>query len=323
MPMMNTKKTAFFLKSGNTLPVAPANFLEVSEPILLTPTIATEEFKRINGLLGSNSSYSDTCDATISQTITHKMRATNSAGDALDTLPEYHDLLLVGGFEFDIDGDPEEETVIYKNTQTPISGSAVAYIDGYKHTITGSLVADLTMNFAIGKAAEISASISAFIDNKGIATTEATPSVTLNQEPILIVGCTDIFTVGAGVIKPDNVTITMGSEVAKFYGMGLKEYSISDYMIKIEASFYPDNNQYNSAMTKLANETVEALEIKLGTGAGGSMVSGKSVLIKANLAKASTFSDAEDQGKVKRTFTWLLQVDPDGEALTIQHGYFA
>lgn len=322
--MLNTKKSALFLKSGGTLPVASANFLEVGEAVLLNPTITIEEFKRINGKLGSNDSYADTCDATISQTITHKMRSTNIAGDALDTLPEYTELLRIGGFDYAVDTTtPGEETVIFTNTQAPINGSAVAYVDGYKQTMTGSVVADITMNLNIGKAAEISASLSAFIDNKGIATAEATPDVTLNSNPVLLVSCTDIFTAGGDVIKPDSVTITMGSEIGKFYGMGLKEYSMTDYMIKVEASFFPDNADYNTAMTKIASETVEALEIKLGTGAGGDLVNGKSVLINCPLAKASNVSDADTDGKVKRTFTWLLQGDSEGESITIKHGFFA
>lgn len=322
--MLNTKKTALFLKSGNTLPVAPANFLEVAEPILITPTITIEEFKRINGRLGSNDSYADTCDATISQSITHKMRCQNTAADALDTLPEYTELLKISGFDVTVDtAVAGQETVTFTNTQTPVVGSAVAYIDGYKQTMTASVVADTTFNFAIGKAAEISSAISAFIDNKGIATAEATPSVTLNSEPVLLVACTDIMTAGGTVIKPNNVTISMGAEIEKYYGMGLKEYSLNDYMIKIEATFFPDNADYNSAITKLANETVEALVIKLGTGTAGAMVSGKSVLIECDLAKANNVSDSDTQGKVQRTFTWLIQGDSTGKAISIQTGYFA
>jgi hypothetical protein len=324
MARINTKKTALFLKSGDTLPVPPANFIEVSEAILLTPTITIEEFKRINGKLGSNDSYADTCDATISQTITHRMRTQDKAGTAFDTVPEYGELLKIGGFDQTIDtATAGEETVIYTNSQTPLKGSAIAYIDGYKHTMTGSIVADLTFNFNIGKAAEISGALSAFIDNKGIATAEAIPTVTLSDENILIVGCTDIMTAGGGTVKADSITITMNSEVEKFYGMNLKEYSMNDYMIKVEASFYPENADYNAAMTKLTSETVEAIIIKLGTGTAGALVNGKSVQITASLAKASNVSDSNEQGNVKRTFTWLLQGDSTGKAIEIKHGFFA
>ena len=108
------------------------------------------------------------------------MRHQNSAADALDTVPQYGELLKIGGFTETIDTTtPTQETVTYTNTQTPVLGSAVAYIDGYKHQMTGSLAADLTFNFPIGKAATISAALSAFLDNSGIAAAEATPAVTL------------------------------------------------------------------------------------------------------------------------------------------------
>ncbi len=318
----NTKKTAMFLKSGTALPTAPANYLEVEEAIAVTPEIPIEEFKRINGRLGSNDSYADTHHSTITQTISHKMRYQNSAGDALDTLPEYSDLLKVGGFDEVVDTSTAgEETVIYSNTQAPVLGSAVFYIDGNKQTSTGSLATDLTFNFPIGKASTISASLSAFLDNKGIATSEATPDVSgvQSDEGCMIVGCSDIMTTGGTIINPDNISITMGADIQEFYGMGLKEFQMTDYVIKVVADFYPDNADYNSAVTKLVNQTTEAIEIKLGTNAGA-MVNGKSVLITANTAKASAVSDSIDKDSLKRSFTWLLVGNTQ---LSIKHGFYS
>lgn len=318
---MNTKKTALFLKSGAVLPVAPANFLEVQEELLLSPDIPIEEFKRINGLIGSNASYADIGHATISQTIETKMRFQDSAGTALDTVPEYGELLKLGGFDETIDtGTPGAETVTYSNTQTPVLGSAVAYIDGYKHTMSGSIAADVTFNFPIGKAATISAALSAFLDNNGVAASEATPSVTLNDEACLIVGSADIMTAGGVAITPDNVTIAMGADIQEFYGMGdLKEFSMRDYMIKVTADFYPENANYNDAITALGAETVEALVIKLGTNAG-TLVNGKSVQIDCAVAQANAFSDSNDKGALKRSYTWLLT---GTNQISIKHGFYA
>ena len=320
MALINTKKTALFLKSGATLPAAPANFLEVEEELLLTPDIPVEEFKRINGLLGANSSYADTCHTTISQTISTKMRFSNSAADALETPPEYGELLKIAGFDETINvSTPGEETVTYTNTQTPVRGSAVAFIDGKKHQMTDSLVADVTMNFPIGKVATISASLSAFLDNEGVAATEANPTVTLNNEAVLLTGCADIFTAGGASLIPDNISIAMGPEVQEFYGMGRKQFGIQDYMIKITADFYPDNTNYNTAITKLAAGTTEAIVIKLGTLAG-TEVNGKTVVITCDAAKASTFSDSNDKSTVKRSFTWLLT---GTNQISIKHGFYA
>ena len=317
--LINTKKTLICLKSGAVLPVPPANFLEVEEEILLTPTISMEEFKRINGKLGSNASYADTCHTTISQTIATKMRFQNSAADALDTVPEYGELLKIGGFdETIVTTTPGEETVTYTNTQTPVLGSAVAYVDGNKHTMTNSIAADLTFNFPIGKAATISASLSAFIDNNGIATSEANPTVTLNDEAVLIVGCADIMTAGGVAITPDNISIAMGADIQEFYGMGgLKQFNMTDYMIKVTADFYPENANYNDAVTKLGAETIEALQIKLGTNAGA-LVNGKSVQIDCGFGQVSTFSDSVDKSTLKRSLTYLLTGDTQ---ISIRHGF--
>lgn len=318
MPKILTKRSSIFLKSGAIVPIAPANFLEVEEEILITPVVATEEFKRVNGSLGSNDSYADVCDTTISQTIATKMRFSDSAATALDTPPLYGELLKIGGFDETIDASVGAETVIYTNTQTPSKGSAIAYVDGWKHSMTDTLVADLTMNFPIGKAATISAALSGFLDNEGVAVSQTNPEVALTDEGVLITGCADIFTAGGASISPDNVTIAMGAANEKFYGMGLKEYNLTDYMVKVTADFYPENANYNAAINLLKNQTTEAIVIKLGTN-GGTLVNGKSVEITAATAKASTFSDSADKGTVKRSFTWLLT---STNQLSIKHGFF-
>ena len=319
MPKVLTKKTSLFLLSGGVLPVAPANFIEVSEELLLTPTVATEDFKRINGSLGSNDSYADTCDITITQSISTKMRFSNSAATALDTPPEYGELLKIGGFDETIDTTLGAETVTYTNTQTPALGSAVAYLDGNKHSMTGSVAADLTFNFPIGKAATVDASLSAFLDNSGVAVAEANPAVTLSPEGCLIVGCADIMTAGGTTIVPDNISIAMGSSIEKFYGMGLKEFQLTDYMIVVTADFYPENANYNDAINLLIADTTEAIDIKLGTNAGA-LVNGKSVHITCATAKAQTFTDSADKSTVKRSFSWLLT---GTNQISIAHGFFA
>jgi len=382
MAKILTKKTSLFLKSGGTLPTAPANFLEVQEELLLTPNIPIEEFKRINGLLGSNASYADACHTTISQTIGTKMRYQNSAADSLDDAPEYGELLKIGGFDEDLtcetlkladatgvsvgdtltgDTSSASGTVVevdtttdlvvlgtvtggpftvtgegvntaaytstsagfsprYANTQTPVLGSAVAYIDGKKHQMTGSLAAALTFNFPIGKAATINAALSAFLDNSGVAATEANPTVTLNTESVMLTGCADIMTAGGTTLTPDNVSIDMGADIQEFYGMGaLKEYNLTDYVIKVTADFYPENADYNDAVEALAAGTTEALLIQLGTVAGVA-TSGKTVEINCALAQANSFSDSADKSTVKRSMTWLLG---GTNQISLKTGFFA
>jgi hypothetical protein len=320
MAKVLTKKSALFLKSGATLPTLPNNFLEIEEELLVTPNITVEEYARINGRLGSHDSYAVTDFTTLSQTVSTKMRFTNAAATALETPPEYGELLKIGGFTETIDtGTADEETVTYTNTQAPVLGSAVMYIDGWKHESENSLAADLTFNFPIGKAATISAALSAYLDNKGVPTSESAPTITLNPESVMVVGKADIMTAGGGAITPDNVTIAMGATITEFQGMGKAEFEMMDYKIMVTADFWVDNANYAADITKLGADTVEAIVIKLGT-AAGVLVNGKSVQIDIDLAKVTAVSDTGTDGAAKRTVSWLLQA---GGTISILQGFFA
>ena len=318
MALINTKKTALFI-GGATQPVYPAGFLEVEAELAINPTIPVEEFNRINGRLGSVDSYADTCKATTSLQISHKMRSSNIAGTALETPPEYGPLLKMCGFDETITGTGATGKVVYTNSQTPAKGSIAAFIDGYKQTATNSAVGDITFDFAVGKAAMLSATISAYLDNSGVAAAAALPSVTLNTNPCVIVGCADIISAGGTAVKADSVKIVMGAQVEDFYGMGIKEFNINDYKIKVTATFYPENADYNAAINKLTAQTVEAISVKLGTNLG-LLVDGKSVEFVCALAKASSFTDSVDKATLKREFTWMLQGDSAGKAIEIRHG---
>ena len=324
MALMNTKRSALFVKGGATLPVPPANFIEVSEEFVINPSPTVEEFNRISGKLGTTDSYTDTCHAVFNQSVTHMMRSTNTAADALDTVPEYGQLLTLCGFTETVDTTtPGAETVTYTNSQTPVRGSGVAYVDGKKFTMTDSLVGDATFNFSIGKAAMLDVSLQGFLDNAGVPTNEATPSVTLNTEPTMIVSCGDIITAGGTAVSADNISITMGADIQELYALGLKEFNVNDYVIKLTADFYVDSANYADAITKLNAETAEAIDIKLGTNQTGALINGKSMHITASVAKANAFTDSMDKSRVKRSFTWLLRPDGSNVNVSIKQGFFA
>jgi hypothetical protein len=143
------------------------------------------------------------------------------------------------------------ETVTYSNSQAPVRGSGIAYVDGKKFTMTDTLVGDATFNFEIGKPAMLDVSLQGFLDNKGIPTSEANPTVSLNAENQLIVSCGDIITAGGTTISADKISITMGADIQELYALGLKEFNINDYVIKLTADFYVDGTDYADAITKL------------------------------------------------------------------------
>jgi len=324
MAYLNTKRSALFVKGGAALPVPPANFYEVSEELLINPEPTVEEFNRVSGKLGTTDSYTDSCHTVFNQTLSHKMRSNNLAADALETPPEYGEMLKLCGFDETIDTiTPDQETVTYTNSQTPTPGSAVAFLDGKKFTMTDGVVGDATFTFEIGKVAMLDVSLSGFLDNAGVPTDEANPSVTLNDEPTLIVSCADVITAGGAAVSADKVTITMGADVQEYYALGLKEFDIADYVIKLTADFYVDSADYADAITKLNAETAEAIVLKLGTNQTGTLINGRSVEITADVAKANTFTDSADKSRVKRSFTWLLRPDGSDINLSIKHGFFA
>lgn len=325
MPLMNQKRVMMFLVDGATLPVPPANFLELQEAFAVNPQTDVQEFERISGKMGSYDSYIDPHKVTFSETISHKMRTSDKAGTSLGTPPEYAQLLKVCGMKETIDtGTPSQETVIYTNTQAPTEGSAIIFLDDKKFTLTDTMTGDLTMTFEAGQAGVISSTLSGYYDNKGIPVDESNPSVTLSTEDCLICTKTDIITAGGVEVKADAIRLTMNAQVDDFYGFNnLAEFNITDYNIKLEADFYVDKANYASEMNKLVNQTVEAINVQMSTDDAGSLVSGKSVRLQAQFAKASDRQDSLDQNKVKRTFTWMLQLDSNAEAFSLEHGYFA
>ena len=322
MARLNTKKFAFFFKSGATLPIAPANFLELDEKLLLISKPKIEKYKRYNGKLGANDSYADVCD--VSQegiNLSQKMRFQNSAANALDTIPDYGEVLKVGGFTETVDSTPSAETVTYtwNKDNSPILGSAVYYLDGKKKTMTNTIALNVAFNFEIGKAAMLTASMNTFYDNNGVAVNEANPTVTLNDEACLMVGCLDIYTEDGVGIVVDKISLDMGAQINKFYGLNLKEYETSDFEPTIDVDFALDATDYNDAITKLTAETKVNLVIKLGTNAGVE-VNGKTVVFTITNVKLSDYSDADNNDTIKRTHNFILTADT---VFTIKTGFFA
>lgn len=319
---VNTKNFGLYIKQGATLPVAPANFIEVDEKILLTPNVTVENFKRFNGRLGANDSYADTCNTAVEGvSVSHKMRYQNGAGTALDTVPDYGELLKISGFTETVDSTPSAETVTYTwdTSASPTLGSAVYFIDGNKQTMTNTIAGNAVFNFEIGKSAMLNFAMSGFLDNKGISTLEANPVTTLSDEGCLIVGCADIYTEDGTQLNPTNISIDMGSQINKFYGMGLKEYQLTDFEPKITTDFYLDNADYNDAMQKLVDQSYVNVVIKLGT-LNGVEVNGKTVLFTINNVKFSTFSDSDENDTIKRSHELMLTAN---STMTIKTGFFA
>jgi len=323
MAYMNTLKSAVFIKAGNELPTPPANFFEVAEEFVINPNPTVEEYKRISGKLGTLDTYTDTCHATFSQKFTHKMRSSNSAGDNLAAVPEYGEVLKICGFEEIIDTQTEgQEKVTYKNSQTPVRGSGIFYVDGKKFTATDTLVGDVSFNFEVGKVATMDVTLNGFLDNNGVPVDEPNPTVALNEEPLLVVGCTDFIKVDGTKIPADKITIEMGSSIDEFYALGKKEFNLTDYAIKLTADFYVDKADYTNAINDLNSGQIQTIHIVLGK-QGNSIANGKTVFFSANTAKSYKIEDTIDKNTLKRSITWLLQPDTYGVNIAFTTGYLS
>jgi len=112
MALINTKKTALFLKPGSALPVPTEAVIETMEPVLITPEFSSIDINRISGKLNTKTSVTDTCRTKTSFDVSHTMRTSNVAADVLATPPEFGLLLKCAGFDEVIDTTTVgEETV--------------------------------------------------------------------------------------------------------------------------------------------------------------------------------------------------------------------
>jgi len=315
MVYVNTKKSALYLSANATLPTAPAGFIELSDEFVVNPDSTVEEYNRVSSLLGGTDSFADTCHVVLNQSISTMMRTNDKAGTALPTPPECSALFQVCGMDETIGAD----TVKYVNSQAPKIGSAVLNVDGKQHTSTNSVVADATWVFEIGKPAKFEASLSGFLDNQGIATDTSAVTTPLSLENNLMMSCADIVLADGTAVQADMITIAMGAQISEKYALGVKEFQMTDYVIKFTASFFVGSANYKDAQQKLIDQDVDVIKCSFNT-ASGTLVDGQSLLVEAGNAKASSYSDTSVDSTVKREQTWLLRPDATGNNLTFTYG---
>jgi len=315
MAFVNTKRSALYLSADATLPVPPAGFIELSDEFVVNPDPTVEEFNRVSSLLGGTDSYADTCHVVLNQSVSTMMRTNDKSGSALSTKPECSPLFQVCGFNETVAGDK----VTYVNSQAPKIGSAVLNIDGKQFTSKGSIVGDATFVFEIGKPAKFEASLSGFLDNKGIPTDTASTATTLSDENLIMMTCADIVLADGTAVTADMVTIAMGAQISEKYALGVKEFQMTDYVIKLTASFFVDSANYKDAQQKLIDQDVDAIKCSFNT-LDGVLVDGQSLVVTAGKAKVSSYTDSAVDSTVKREVTWLLRPDATGNNLTFDYG---
>jgi len=318
MAYVNTKRSALYLSATATLPVPPAGFIELSDEFVVNPDPTVEEFNRVSSLLGGTDSYSDTCHVVLNQSVSTMMRTNDKSGSALDTPPECSALFQVCGLDEVVTAD----NVTYTNSQQPKIGSAVLNIDGKQFTSTSSIVGDATFVFEIGKPAKFDASLSGFLDNQGIPTDTASVATTLSAENLIMMTCADIVLADSTAVQADQVTIAMGAQISEKYALGVKEFQMTDYVIKLTASFFVDSANYKDAQQKLIDQDVDTIHCKFNT-LNGVSVDGQSLEVIATNGKVSSYTDSAVDSTVKREVTWLLRPGAGGANIQFKYGKLA
>ena len=326
--IVNTNRTAFFLKPADTLPVPPDGFVEAAEPTIVSPEFTSIEYKRIGGNLNSKETIVDACAAKATFDLKHTMRTSNIAGDALNTPPDYGLLLQAAGFIEKVDSTvPGEEFVTYENgVDSMPNNSAVSYMDGNKFEFTDSLGCGITVELQTGAMALMTANFSGYLDSP-TPVAEPNPTVTLSSEAPLIVSCADIFTFDGDCLPLEKVTITTNPEYQDIYTMGgtacgMRSNFVSDYALQIEAEFFVDSTTFGREPSNIESGAMKAIEIKLGLDGNSAPINGKSLYINADLAKTVVYSDTVDREYLKRTVTYRL-MDGSTPALMFKTGFLA
>jgi len=330
MSLISTRKTALFLNAGQpTLPVAPANFVETSEPTIITPEFTSIDIDRISGKLNGKTSIVDLCKTKVSFDAPHTMRTSNKAGTALDTPPEWGILLVAAGFDETVDtGTPSEETVTYTNNNDKVNqSSASVYMDGQRFDMTNSIVSGTTMNFTVGEVANISNNISGFIDDS-VPVADPNPTIVLSEEKVLVVSCSDLVTDAGVVIPVKSAVISTNSDIQEIYTMGgstdgLKSTFVSDYSLEVVLEFFVDDATFEREAVAIKSGTVSELVIKIGLDDTSTEVNGQSVVITCPMSGVTTYADSADTDLLSRSVTYRIYDSGATPAISIVNGFFA
>ncbi len=328
MPLLNTKRTALFLAPGAIVPTPPTGFLETSEPVIIVPEFTSIDINRITGQLNSKTQVTDVCRTKTAFTVPHVMRASDTAAIALNTPPEYGLLLKCAGFIETIDTvTGGQETVTYTNGTDAIGQvSALGYLDGQKFTFTESLSCGVDFNLTVGEPAMLTGALEGYMDS-AVPVAEANPTVALTAEPALIVSCADIVTYDGACLPLESVSINMNPEFRDIYTLGgacgIKSNFVADYALEIVAVFYVDSDVYGREASAIESGLFKEIVIKLGLDETSTEVNGKSVVFTAPLAKATIYTDDENNDLLQRTVTYRIMDGATVAALSIKNGFFA
>lgn len=294
-----TSKNSFLINSSAT-PTA-SDIITTNEIVFVNPKAKTIETKAIgNGELGNVKSVTISDWTTAEFDVNINVKPSGTAGNA----PSYAALFKACGLTESI--DTTNNIVTYAPGGTPV-GFAKNYIDGSVRSITG-IAGDFKLSGNIGEIAKLTFSLKGFTDLA--ETAEANPAVTLDSNTNLTVESITAITVGGGTINLQEFEFSMGNEIQESYGIGVKEFYISDFKPTITVKAIKTKGNA-SHWDDLKNNTLKEVKVVLGSGAG------ETVTFTAPYCNPNDVSESDDSGEVVYNQTWLCQSSAGNDNFSI------
>ncbi len=294
-----TSKNSFLINSS-AAPTA-SDIITTNEIVFVNPKAKTIETKAIgNGELGNTKSVTVADWTTAEFDVSVNAKPSGTAG----TAPSYAALFKACGLTESI--DTTNNIVTYAPGGTPV-GNAKNYIDGSVRGVTG-IAGDFKLSGNVGEIAKFTFSLKGFTDLS--ETAEANPAVTLDSNTDLTVQSITAITVGGATINLQEFDFGMGNEIQESYGVGTKEFYISDFKptINVKAIKTKGNATY---WDDLKNNTLKEVKAILGSGAGNT------ITFTASYCNPNDVSESDDSGEVVYNQTWICQSNAGNDNFSI------
>ena len=294
-----TSKNTFLINSA-AVPAA-ADVITTNEFVFVNPQAKSVETKDIgNGQLGNSKTVTIADWTTAQFDVGVNARTSGAAG----TAPSYAALFKACGLVETI--DTTNGTVTYAPGGTP-SGTAKNYTDGAVRQIDG-IAGDMKFGGSVGDIAKFTFSLQGFTDLS--ETAEANPAVTLDSNKDLVITSATAITVGGGLIALQEFEFTLGNEIQESYGIGVKEFYISDFKptIAVKAIKTKGNAVH---WDDLKNNTIKEVVVTLGGTAGNT------ITFTASYCNPKEVSESDNNGEVVYNQTWECQSSAGNDNFSI------
>lgn len=294
-----TDKSVVLFKYNGT--VASTDAITVTTTPFLSPDVKSQEYKEIgSGKLGQTKNYVDEQNTTVEFDLEVMLRGNDKTGIAPETPPAIAELLKASGLTETIGAS---DVVYTPNHDTVNPSQCEVYVDDYKRVITGA-IANMKISGTVGECAKATFSVSGFTTPQSISASN--PTVTLDEEALLIVSKISAVTLDGTTLNIDSFEFDLGNENINVYAVDVSEYIRKDFQPTITLSGIKTKGD-ESGWTDLVADSVAEIIIVLGDSTG------KQFTITASQAKTSQMGESDNEGMVNFSRTFRLQGDATGD----------